>query len=553
MTRNNLYLSASYMDPDLCWNFDRETVSFENHDIMTGLLTLEKPCFIIKQDNLLGISSEKLNGSSLSSNGNQLLPVAFAPSFTAEQLGDPEFRKDHGTKYSYYTGAMANAIASEEMVIAAGKAGFLGSFGAGGLVLSRVEDAITRIQKELPNGPYAFNLIHSPSEPTIEKGVVDLYIRYGVPCVEAAAFITLTPNIVYYRVAGLGMGHDNEIKINNKVIAKISRREVAERFLEPPPADIVAELLSKKRITREQAELASQVPMADDITAEADSGGHTDNRPLVSLISSITSLRDEIQAKFKYAKPVRVGAGGGIGTPESAVAAFAMGASYVVTGSVNQACLEAGACQHTKELLAQADMADVTMAPSSDMFEMGVKLQVLRRGTFFPMRAQKLYNLYNSYNAIEEIPEKEREKLEKQIFRKNLDAIWDETKAFFENRDPSQIQRAGNNPKRKMALIFRWYLGHASRWSNTGDPERKMDYQIWCGPSMGAFNAWVKGSYLEDVNNRKVVDVARHILNGAAYLSRIINLKNQGIVFPPEYSRYMPKPFEPGNYYMAVP
>ncbi len=544
MTMNKLCLSASYMDQDLCWNFDRNTVSFENHDIMAGLRNLEKPCFIIQENKTLGMSCEKLKESSLSNNGNQLLPVAFAPPLTAKQLGDPEFRKDHGTEYSYYTGAMANAIASEEMVIAMGKAGFLGSFGAGGLVSSRVEEAIIKIQKELPHGPYAFNLIHSPSEPAIEKGVVDLYLKYGVTCVEAAAFITLTPNIVYYRVAGLGVGHDNEIKIKNRVIAKISRREVAAGFLEPPPADIVAELLSQKRITQEQAELSSQVPMADDITAEADSGGHTDNRPLVSLVSSITSLRDEIQAKYGYAKPVRVGAGGGIGTPESAVAAFAMGASYVVTGSVNQACLEAGACEHTRELLAQADMADVAMAPSSDMFEMGVKLQVLRRGTFFPMRARKLYDLYNTHNAIEEIPAKERGKLEKQIFRKSLDTIWDETKTFFENRDPSQIQRAGNNPKRKMALIFRWYLGNASRWSNTGDPERKMDYQIWCGPSMGAFNAWVKGSYLEDVSNRTVTDVAKHILNGAAYLSRIINLKNQGIVFPPEYSRYMPKPFE---------
>ena len=27
------------------------------------------------------------------------------------------------------------------------------------------------------------------------------------------------------------------------------------------------------------------------------------------------------------------------------------------------------------------------MAPAADMFEMGVKLQVLKRGTMFPMRA----------------------------------------------------------------------------------------------------------------------------------------------------------------------
>ena len=37
---------------------------------------------------------------------------------------------------------MANAIASEEMVIALGKAGFMGSFGAAGISPARLEAAI---------------------------------------------------------------------------------------------------------------------------------------------------------------------------------------------------------------------------------------------------------------------------------------------------------------------------------------------------------------------------------------------------------------------------
>ena len=48
------------------------------------------------------------------------------------------------------------------------------------------------------------------------------------------------------------------------------------------------------------------------------------------------------------------------------------------------------------------------------------------------------------------------------------------------------------------------------------------------GPSLGAFNAWVKGSYLEDYKNRDAVKVAKHILEGAAYLYRVQNLKMQG-------------------------
>jgi PfaD family protein len=281
--------------------------------------------------------------------------------------------------------------------------------------------------------------------------------------------------------------------------------------------------------------------MADDITVEADSGGHTDNRPLVCLLPTMLALRDSIQAEYKYQSPVRVGAAGGISTPSSALAAFMMGAAYIVTGSVNQSCLEAGTSGHTRQLLSQAGMADVAMAPSADMFELGVKVQVLKRGTLFPMRAQKLYDLYSRFDSIEQIPIDEREKLEKLIFQRDIESIWQDTVKFFTERDPVQIERAADNPKRKMALIFRWYLGLASRWSNSGEKGREMDFQIWCGPSMGSFNDWVRGTYLSDPKNRRVVDVALQILTGAAYQYRLQALKLQGLELPAELQQYYPE------------
>jgi PfaD family protein len=219
-----------------------------------------------------------------------------------------------------------------------------------------------------------------------------------------------------------------------------------------------------------------------------------------------------------------------------------MGAAYVVTGSVNQGCVEAGASDHTKKLLAQADTADIMMAPSADMFEMGVKVQLLKKGTLFPMRAQKLFDIYQAYDSIDAIPRPEREKLERQVFRKPLEDVWSETVAYFAERDPEQISRAESKPRRKMALIFRWYLGLSSRWSNTGEAGREMDYQIWCGPSMGAFNDWVRGSYLEEPANRRVVDIAHHLMRGTALLYRAQSLHIQGVHMPPQYSIYQPVP-----------
>ena len=52
------------------------------------------------------------------------------------------------------------------------------------------------------------------------------------------------------------------------------------------------------------------------------------------------------------------------------------------------------------------------------------------------------------------IPAPEREKLEKQVFKMSINEIWDSCVSFFTERDPHQIERAKNNPKRKMALNF---------------------------------------------------------------------------------------------------
>ncbi|WP_066380746.1 PfaD family polyunsaturated fatty acid/polyketide biosynthesis protein [Anabaena sp. CA = ATCC 33047] len=531
---------------NLVWKGNLDCVAFEKTAIKNKLLAVDKPCYFVKVAEKVGVTNDGFLTTADSATVGQLeLLTSIAP-ITSQQLGDSSFLSCYGVKYAYMTGAMAGGIASEEMVIALGREKILSSFGAGGLTPERLEAAIQKIQQALPHHPYAFNLIHSPNDMAVERRAVDLYLKYGVRIVEASAFLDLTPNIVYYRVAGLSLNDANQIEIKNKVIAKISRREVASKFMQPAPPRILQELLQQGLITELQAKLAAQVPIADDITVEADSGGHTDNRPLVCLLSSIIALRDEIQAQYKTSplragyQPIRVGAAGGIATPESALAAFMMGAAYVVTGSVNQACLESGACEHTKKLLAQAEMADVTMAPAGDMFEMGVKVQVLKRGTMFPMRAQKLYELYRSYNSIEEIPAAEREKLEKQVFRKTIAEVWEGTAAYLSQKNPEKLGKAVNNPKLKMALIFRWYLGLSSRWSTAAEKGREVDYQIWCGPAMGSFNDWVRGSYLADANNRHVVDVANHIMTGAAFLYRVQSLKIQGMQIPDYYLQYRP-------------
>jgi PfaD family protein len=466
--------------------------------------------------------------------------AATAPVLRPEDLGDASFIREHGVRYAYATGAMANGIASVELVEAGARAGLLSFFGSAGLPPERVESAIERLQASLGQTPFGVNLIHSPNEPALEAALCDLLLRRGVHLVEASAFMGLTPSVVRYRLTGLHRDADGQAVAPNKIVAKVSRSEVAEKFLSPAPEAIVRELLAAGKITADEAALAAEVPMAQDVTVEADSGGHTDNRPLISLLPAIIALRDRIQSKHGFASAPRIGAAGGIATPASVAAAYMMGAAYVLTGSINQACVESGSSDLVRKMLAQAGQADVAMAPAADMFEMGVKVQILKRGTMFAMRAAKLYEVYRAYDSIDALPAAVRAPLERDMFREPLETVWEKTRAFFMQRDPAQVTRAEADPKHKLALVFRSYLGQASRWANAGVADRVLDYQVWCGPAMGAFNEWTAGSFLAAPENRRAAVVARNLLYGAAVLTRAHFLRCQGVVLSPETVRVEP-------------
>jgi PfaD family protein len=448
--------------------------------------------------------------------GAELVVPAIAP----DRLGSPAFRAAHGVRFNYLAGAMAGGIASPELVVAMSRAGYLGFFGAGGLPVEQVEAGIRRIKAELGDAPAGFNLLHNPVEPAVEEATVDLFLANGCTNVDASAYMDLTPAVVRYRLHGI-REENGRIVVPNKVTAKVSRPEVAEHFLRPASQRVLDELLARGAITARQAELAKQVPVAEDITAEADSGGHTDRRPLPVLIPLLRRLRDRVAGEAGYAHRPRIGAAGGIGDPWAMAAAFAMGADYVMTGSINQATREAGTSPAVKEMLTQAGFADVTMGPAPDMFEIGAQVQVLGRGTMYAQRASKLYEVYKAYGGIDEIPAADREKLEKQIFQRPLADVWAETESYWQQRDPREVARAQKDGRHKMALAFRWYLGMTSRWARTGEASRKRDFQIWCGPAMGLFNDWVKGSWLEPLSARTVVSVADAMMHAACVATRV--------------------------------
>ncbi len=520
-------------DPGL-WRSGSAPPAFRPDDIGALVSRFREPAYIVRgaQGHLgVGLGGQVTATTDPRAEAWPLQGVA--PPLYPEWLGDRSFADVHGVRFPYVAGAMANGIATTRLVAAMGRAGMLGFFGAAGLPLARVEAAVDELRRTMrPDEPWGANLIHSPNEPELEAAVADLYLRSGVRRVSAAAYLGLTPSVVRYAATGLSVGPDGRVERRNHVFAKISHPDVAAHFLAPAPADMLAALVDSGRLTAREAELARRVPVAEDITAEADSGGHTDNRPLGALLPTIAALRDELVARHGYQRPVRVGAAGGIGTPRAVASAFAAGAAYVLTGSVNQACVESGLDPTGRALLAEAGIGDVGMAPAADMFEQGVEVQVLLRGTMFAARARTLYALYRAHGGTDEIAGPQRERLEKQVFRRSLDEEWAHTRAFWLERDPREVARAEDDPKHRMALIFRAYLGQASRWAIAGLESRRVDYQIWCGPAMGAFNAWTRGTFLEDPAQRSVVCVALNLLEGATAIARAQQLRSAGVPVP---------------------
>jgi trans-AT polyketide synthase/acyltransferase/oxidoreductase domain-containing protein len=505
-------------------------------NVLTGLINKTKvqadPIIIEKKNEVQEIQNENrsnIQTDDSSINSSQTVDHSFGNNtIIAENLGSAEYKKDYNIKYAYATGAMFRGVSSKELVVKVGKSGLLGFLGTGGLSLKNIEEAILYIQNELSSGdPYGVNLLCNITDPKMEEKTVDLYIKHKIKNIEASAFMQITPALVKYRLNGLTRNSKGDVVANNRIQAKISRPEIAALFLAPAPERIINKLIKENKISSEQVVMSKEIAMADDICVEADSGGHTDMGVAAAIMPAIFKLRDEMTDKFKYKKKIRVGAAGGIGTPQAAAAAFMLGADFIVTGSINQCTVEAGTSDNVKDLLEKINVQDTDYAPAGDMFELGAKVQVLKKGVFFPARANRLYDLYKHYNSIDEIDEKTKKQLQEKYFKRTFEDIYEDTKKYFLERNPLEITKAEKNPKYKMALIFRWYFSYASNLALTGNEKNMVDYQVHCGPALGAFNQWIKGTNFEKWENRHVDVIGEMVMTETA---NFINAKYKEMI-----------------------
>jgi len=514
------------------WDGDPADVACHGPALLDRLANVRSPLHIVRlPSGTLGLTTR---GVIRQDAAGRLPAHGTVPPLYPEWLGNRQFQEAHHTRFGYVIGEMAHAISGPRMVKAAAEAGMLAFLGTAGVVPDRVERMIRDLGDALdPAGrSWGVNLISMPDARDFESAMVTRYLQHGVRRMCASAFRELTSDIVRYACTGLAVTPAGVIRRRHHLFAKVSRIEVARPFMTPPPAAMLDALVRAGALTAAEADLGARLPVAEDVTLEADSAGHTDNRPLAVLLPRVAMLRDELTHRYRFPRPIRLGAAGGLGTPNAVAAAFSLGADYVLTGSVNQVAVEASVSDEAKAMLAAADVTDTAMAPSGDMFELGVRVQVLQRGTLYPARARLLRELYATYDTLDDLPPRRREQIEREIFRAPLEEIWSRTEDFFREQRPAELLRARNDPRHRMALVFRWYLGSSARWPIDGPMDRRADFQLWCGPALGGFNAWAAGSFLEDPRERTVEQIGKNLLEGAAVIVRAQQFRAMGVGVP---------------------
>lgn len=412
--------------------------------------------------------------------------VAARTGVDADALGARGFRERYGVRRAYLAGALYGGISGPRMLTALAKAGLLGFLGTGGLSETELDGHLRELTGELGlSGGFGVNLLYQHGAPEKESALVDTLLRHGVDLVEASGFPVLTPALVRFRLKG------------GRIIAKVTRSDIAAEFLAPPPERIVQQLRDAGQVTEEEARAAAARPMADDLCVEADGGWISSTADLPTLLPMVLRLRDERAVPGHH---VHVGAAGGLGTPEALAAAFLMGAEFVLTGSVNQCTVEASTSAEVKDALQDAREYDVDTAPWGEMFELGVQARYLKRGLFFPARASRLHELWGRHGALEELGEDTRN----QVLDRYLGGV-----------SPAAVP-SGQDPRVALASLFRGYFTRGFGLAVTGDPESRVDYLVHCGPAMGAFNQVVAGTSLRPWRARTVEAVSETLMEGAA-------------------------------------
>lgn len=467
------------------------------------------------------------------------------PAVPPGSLGTASFRERHGLRAAYVAGPIAYGVTGPAFVSAMARSQLLAFFGTGGLDPESVTEGLTLIAAEAAGAPAGVALPAHSDDRRLSELVLSQARQLDVRRVLAWATAPPSPELIRFRASGLRRMPDGRVKVRNRLFVQAHNPEAAEPWMRPPPGEILDVLVGRGQITVPEAALARRLAVAEDFIAETPAGARAERWPLFALLPGLQRARARIAEEEGYTERgvvLHIGASGELGDPATLHAAFHLGADFVVTGTINQTSVEASTSLRAKELLAEANVSDCRGAPGADRFEVGGRVAVLSRGTRFAQQAEQLYDLYRRYPSLADIPAEERVVVERDVFHRPLGELWDELLADLRETRPEEVELAVEDARHQMALIFRWYLDRSARWAVLGTPQRRRDYQIWCGPAMGLFNDWVRGTWLQPLVARRAVSMADALMRGAAVLARVRLATARGVPLPPGADQPPPAP-----------
>lgn len=422
------------------------------------------------------------------------------------QIGSRSFMERYHISYAYVAGGMENGISSVDLVSDMSKHNLLSFLGTKNLDTEVIHREILDLKRTLGDREnYGINIIPT----TQEEDIVTLCIQNNIRVLECSSYIDVSEQLIRYKAKGIVFSEDG-YKLENRIMVKLNHPEVLKNFLHPASRQLLEKMCSEQTITRQEAEILEQIPVADDICLISGTPQDSNQIPMYALLPTMRKLKADIIKQYQYIEPVHVGVAGGISTPKAIKTVMLLGADFVLTGSVNQCTVEANTSDLVKDMLEKAQIQDTAIIPMSDFMKFGEKIQILRRGTLFHARAIKLNHLYCSYESLDEMKKETIEYLETRYFKCKITDICNKIRLKTEENMEHEY-----NKKTELSKIFQYYYTKSFKKALEGDSKEKADFFIYCSSAMGAFNEAVKGTKLEKWKNRSVHKIAQWLMEEA--------------------------------------
>lgn len=425
------------------------------------------------------------------------------------KLGDREFMKKYNINLPYIVGPMHKGVSGYEFVKRLSDNNILSFVGTRGLSVDETQKIVVKLRGRKN---YGVSVDYDSFDKEHEKQIFELLIREKISVIQASSYFNLTENLVLYKLYGAKKNSNGENCIPNKIFLKTTRPEIAELFMTPVPENMLKKMHDEGKLSEEQVEIAKSIPLADEIIVVSFGADKTGSIPVNSFLPQVIAKKNALIKKYGYSENIHVGAAGSIGDPVSALDAFLLGADFIMTGSVNQCTAEAEISDMIKNKLQKVEIQDTEIIPTSHVYEIGMKMQVLKKGVFFTARALKLYEIYNKISKIEDIEPELLAQIQDKYFGKSIDAIYSEIKNELSEKE---IDRAETDSKFKFGLIIYWYYNYCTECAIRNDNVQNLNCLIPVSCAMGRINNFLEKTEYSDWKNRHPDIIAKLIMSGA--------------------------------------